>query len=128
MKRYRVVTVDPLNTEGKWVVPGTYTLESTRRMVNLHRKLAGGREASIEETEPRNQRHAYYVELTFDSGLFRRQWIREYLPEKAVRQTIRRMGSRLSSVRLWWCRDDYELGDPPLLEYRRMGGMPREEG
>lgn len=128
MRRYRVVTVDPLNTEGKWVVPGTYTLESARRMVNLHRKLAGGREASIEETEPRKQRHPYYAELTFDSGLVRRQWIREYPPEKAVQQTIRRMGSRLTAVRLWWCRDDYELGDPPLLEYRRMGGMFRKVG
>ena len=123
MKRYRVVTVAPLNTERKWVVPGTYTLESSRRMVNLHRKLAGGREASIEETEPRKQRHAYYVELTFDSGLVRRQWIREYPPEKAIQQVNRRMGSRQSSVRLWWCRDDYELGDPPLLEYPRPGSV-----
>jgi hypothetical protein len=39
-----------------------------------------------------------------------------------------RMGRRLGSVRLWQCRDDYELGDPPLLEYRRMGGMFRKVG
>jgi hypothetical protein len=33
-------------------------------------------------------------------------------------QVIRRMGSRLLSVRLWWCRFDYELGDSPLLTDR----------
>jgi hypothetical protein len=92
-------------------------------MVSLHRKLAGGREAAIEETEARKQRHPYYVELTFDSGLVRRQWIREYPPEKAVQQVLRSMGSRLSPIRLWWCPDDYELGDAPLPEYRRLCGM-----
>ncbi len=74
-------------------------------------------------TDPRKQRHAYYVELPFDSGLVRRQWIREYPSEKVAQQVVRRMGSRLKSVRLWWCRHDYELGNPPLLEYRRMGGV-----
>jgi len=123
MKRYRVVTVDPLNTEAKWVVPGTYTLNSARRLVTAYRKLARDRVAFLEDTEPRKQRHTYYLELTFASGLVRRQWIREYLPEKAIQQMIRRMGSRLCAIQLWWCRDDRELGDPPLLEYRRTGGM-----
>ena len=126
MKRYQIVTVDPLNTEGKWVVPGTYTLESARKLVDAYNRVEDKRVAFIQGEEQRRQRHAYYLELTFASGTVHRQWIREHLPEKAIRRVIRAMGSRLSTVRLWWCRDDYELGDLPLLEYRRLGGVFRK--
>ena len=126
MKRYQIVTVDPLNTDGKWVFPGTYTLESARKLVDAYHETEESRVAFIEGKEQRRQRRAYYLELEYVSGLVRRQWIREYLPEKAVQQVIRRNGSRLSSVRLWWCRDDWQLGEPPMLHYRRCGGTFRK--
>lgn len=128
MERYKIVTVDPLNTDGKWVVPGTYTLDTARTLVTGIRKLNDKRAAFIEESEQRKRRHLYYLELTFESGLVRRQWISEYLPEKAIQQVIRRAGRRVSSIRLWWCRDDYHMGDPPLLDYRRQGGVFRKVG
>lgn len=84
------------------------------------------RVAIIEGREQRRQRHAHYLELTFISGLIRRQWIREYLAEKAIGQVIRRTGNQLRSVRLWWCRDDYRLQDPPLLDYCRFGVVFRK--
>lgn len=126
MKRYKIVTVDLSNTDAKWVVPGTYTLETARKLVTAYRKLGDKRVAFIEEIEQRRRRRACFLELTFDSGLVRRQWICEYLPEKAIQQVIRRSDGRLSSVRLWWCRDDCRLGDPPLLDYRRLGGVFRK--
>ena len=58
--------------------------------------------------------------------LNRRQWIRKYPPEKAFQQVILRMGIRLSSVRVWWCRADYELGDLPPLKSPWVGGVLRE--
>lgn len=122
MKRYKIVTVDPLNTDGEWVFPGTYTLDTARKLVDAYHEMDHIRVAFIEGREQRRQRRAYYLELTFISGLVRRQWIREYLPEKAIRHVIRRT---LRSVRLWWCRDDHQLEDPPLLDYRRFNGVFR---
>jgi hypothetical protein len=55
MKRYRIVIVDPLNTEVEWLVPGTYTLESTWRLVEAYNKIEENWVVFLEGKELRKQ-------------------------------------------------------------------------
>jgi len=123
--RYRLWTVDPLNTDDEQPVFGTFSLTSAKRIVELYSRRADcDRVAVIRPTRCEvPEDHAWYVRLKFRSDQ-KRDRVRFLVardPSDAARQLIARH-TDLAWLAVWLFREDYAVGSPPMLLAHREQG------
>lgn len=112
MIRYELYSVDPLNEDDQRFLDGTYPLELARQWVAAC--YADPNCMRIPRMRPvriHARRHTYYVEA---SG---RRW---HLVADSPLQAARAAARRGVPARVWWCKDDYAAGCPPLTEQQRL--------
>lgn len=117
--RYRLWTVDPLNTDDEQPVFGTFSLASAKRIVELYNRrpdcdrVAVIRPVAVEVPVD----HAYFAALQFESGQHEEVHVVANDAYAAARGILHsRHQDGIAAVGLWLFQQDRDGGSLPLIQ------------
>lgn len=110
MIRYELYSVDPLNQDDQRRLEGTYPLSVAQKWASCcYADPNCRRVPMIRPVAIPHRRHTYYVEA---GG---RRW---HLVASSPAAAAREAAHRGVPACVWWCKDDFTAGCPPLAELR----------